>query len=61
MTRTRVEFRCNEEERETIERRSRYHSLSMSEYLRRLVAAEEREELKSRIYPQQIVRTITKG
>lgn len=60
MNNTDVHFRVYEEEKATIRERAADHGLSISEYLRRLVVAEEREALMSRITPLKNVRTISK-
>jgi mobilization protein NikA len=58
MNDTDLHVRLYPEEKRIIRQRSQHHDLSMSEYVRRLVAAEERRELQSRIYPLANVRTI---
>jgi hypothetical protein len=52
MSRIRVEFRCYEEEKAAIRERAVQHGLSVSEYLRRLVVAEQHQTQISTIYPQ---------
>jgi hypothetical protein len=57
MSDNRLHIRVYPEEKEKIRERARYYGLSMSEYVRRQVAGEERRELVARIYPQRNVRT----
>lgn len=61
MNDTDVHIRVYPEEKATIRERAALHGLSMSEYMRRLVAAEERQTLRAGIYPQEKLRTIERG
>ena len=58
MSEDRVELRCYPEEKQTIRERAGRQGLSISEYLRRLVEREQRQGLRSIVYPQESVRTI---
>jgi hypothetical protein len=53
MASTRVDFRCYDEEKEAIRQRAGHHGLSISEYMRRLAAQEEREALHAKTHPQE--------
>jgi Mobilization protein NikA len=57
MNDTRLFVRVYREEKDQIRERAKYHGLSISEYVRRQVAGEERRELQARIYPERNVRT----
>lgn len=61
MSDERVHIRVYAEEKQTIRERAGGHGLSISEYLRRLVATEQRQGLRARTYPQKNVRTIDSG
>jgi hypothetical protein len=61
MSEERVHLRVYPEEKATIRERAGGHGLSISEYLRRLVVAEERQGLRGVVYPQEKVRTIDDG
>jgi hypothetical protein len=58
MASTRIDFRCYLEEKEAIRERAGHHGLSVSEYLRRLAAQEERQALYTKAHPQGNVHTI---
>ena len=57
MSDDRLHIRVYPEEKQKIRERAKYYNLSISEYMRRQVAGEERRELVSRIYPERNVRT----
>jgi Mobilization protein NikA len=57
MSDTRVSARFYPEEKAKLRQRAEHNGFSMSEYLRRLVEWEERQEFLSRVYPQTNGRT----
>ena len=57
MNDTDLHIRVYPEEKRLIRERSQHHDLSMSEYIRGLVLADERRELQAQVYPLGNVRT----